>query len=117
MGAKLKALARGEAGQVFEALCARIVTGDSFGTEPEGAAGLHELVKAQPVFQMALVDFLDRLPAGRLGPWVVKGWSGVITDPAALARFEEFLDTLHQATTDKMVRAAVTTLRAKKGHH
>ncbi len=117
MEAKLKALASTEAGVVFEALCGRVVTGDSFGTEPEGVAGLHELVKAHPILQMSLVDFLARLPAGRLGPWVVRGWSGVMTDPVAIARFEEFLDALYQATNDRMVRAAITTLRTKKSGH
>ena len=112
--ARLKALVPAEAGLVFEALCSRILTGDSFSTEPEGAAGLHELVKAHPALQMGLVDFLARLPAGRVGPWVVKGWTGVITEPAATTRFDEFLDALHVATNDKMVRAAIGTLRVKK---
>ena len=59
----------------------RIVGGDSFDTEPAGAAGLAVLVKAHPTLQGNLVDFLEALPRDRLGPWACSGWEGVLKDP------------------------------------
>lgn len=112
----LKGLASAEAGQVFDALCSRVLVSDGFEAEPDGIAGLQVLVKAHPVLQMQLVDFLARLPPERVGPWVVGGWAGVIIDGAASSRFDEFLDKLHQATKSQMVRSAITMRRAKKVH-
>ena len=115
--ADLKNLKPSEAGTVFNAVCDRILASDAFATEPEGVAGLIALVKAHPTLQMQLVDFLERLPAERVGAWIVKGWTGVVVEAASLARFEDFLGRLHIATKDSMVRAAITTLRLKKASH
>ncbi len=115
--AELKRLAPAEAGQVFDAICARVIGGDAFDKEPDGIAGLQVLVKAHPVLQMNLVDFLGRLPTQRLGPWVVTGWTGVIVDPAASSRFDEFLDGLHNTTKMPMVKQAITVRRLKKPAH
>ena len=113
----LKNLAPAEAGKVFDALCSRILMSDSFEKEPEGTAGLGTLVKVHPVLQVPLVDFLARLPPERVGPWIVKGWTGVIVEAAATAKFDEVLDALHSATKSQMVRAAIATRRMKKEGH
>ena len=115
--AELKALKPLEAGTVFNAVCDRIFANDAFGTTPEGVEGLAVLVKAQPSLQVQLVDFLDRLPADRVGAWVAKGWTGVIVEAGASARFEEFLGRLLVTTKDPMVRSAVGALRVKKAGH
>ena len=85
--ADLKRLAPPEATQVFDAVRGRIVGGDTFDVEPPGTAGLTVLVKAHPSLQQNLVDFLDSLPRDRLGPWVCKGWHGVINEPDVIERF------------------------------
>ena len=90
--ADLKRLAPSEAAQVFEAVRGRIVGGDSFDVEPPGTAGLTVLVKAHSPLQRNLVDFLEALPRGRLGPWVCKGWEGVLTEPEEMARFNRILE-------------------------
>ncbi|HEX3696237.1 MAG TPA: Qat anti-phage system ATPase QatA [Polyangia bacterium] len=112
----LKALVPIEAGQVFEAVCARIIGGDAFDAQPDGVAGLIVLVKAHPALQMSLVDFLGRLPRDRVGPWVVSGWTGVITDASATTRFEELL-TLWSTSKNAMLKSAVGVLKTKKVSH
>ncbi len=73
---ELRQLAVPEACQVFDLVRSRIVGGDTFETEPAGAAGIAVLVKAQPALQGNLLDFLEGLPRNRLGPWACSGWEG-----------------------------------------
>jgi hypothetical protein len=91
MESTLRKLAFPEAAQIFEVVRGRIVGGDSFEKEPPGAPGLAVLVRAHPDLQGTLVDFLENLPAQRLGPWVCNGWDGVIKDPTAGQRFDRLL--------------------------
>jgi KAP-like P-loop domain-containing protein len=91
MESSLRKLAFPEAAQIFDAVRGRIVGGDSFEKEPPGAPGLAVLVRAHPDLQATLVDFLENLPAQRLGPWVCNGWDGVIKDAAAGQRFDRLL--------------------------
>jgi hypothetical protein len=84
-------LAPPEAGQIFEAVRGRIVGGDSFDTEPAGAAGLAVLVKAHPILQGNLLDFLEALPRDRLGPWACSGWEGALKDLDSTQRFDRIL--------------------------
>lgn len=88
----LRKLVLPEAAQVFDAVRGRIVGADTFDTEPGGAAGLAVLVKAHPSLQSTLLDFLENLPAQRLGPWVCGGWEGVIKDSDVSQRFDRLLD-------------------------
>lgn len=111
----LKRLAPPEAAQVFEAVRGRIVGGDSFDTEPPGAAGLAILVKAHPALQGNLVDFLEALPRDRLGPWVCGGWEGVLKDVDPAQRFDRLLQ-LWGKDGDTMLRAAANgVLRTRQG--
>ncbi len=91
MESTLRKLAFAEAAQIFEVVRGRIVGGDSFEKEPPGTAGLAVLVRAHPDLQASLVDFLENLPAQRLGPWVCNGWDAVIKDPTAGQRFDRLL--------------------------
>ena len=104
--ADLKRLAPPEAAQVFEAVRGRIVGGDSFRTQPPGADGLAVLVKAHPSLQRNLVDFLDALPRDRLGPWVCRGWEGVLKETEAVQRFDHLLEVWAKEGGGVMLKAA-----------
>lgn len=86
--AELKLLAQPEAERLFEAVRSKIVSGDQFQRQPDGIDGMIVLVKAQPSLQPRVIDFLESLPAARLGPWVVGGWKTVVKEPVAVKRFD-----------------------------
>lgn len=113
--ADLKRLALPEAAQIFEAVRGRIVGGDSFDTEPPGAAGLAVLVKAHPTLQGNLVDLLETLPRDRLGPWVCGGWEGVLKDGDATQRFDRLLQTWGKEGGAMLKAAASGVLRTRQG--
>ena len=113
--ADLRRLATPEAAQIFEAVRGRIVGGDSFDTEPPGAAGLAVLVKAHPTLQANLVDFLEALPRDRLGPWVCGGWEGVLKDGDATQRFDRLLQTWGKEGGAMLKAAAMGVLRTRQG--
>jgi predicted KAP-like P-loop ATPase len=93
MEEELSRLALPEAAQVFEAVRGRIIGGDTFDTEPSGVAGLTALVKTHPQLQENLLDFLEALPRARLGPWVCKGWEGIIKDQEMIRRLDTLLES------------------------
>lgn len=113
--ADLKRLAPPEAAQVFEAVRGRIVGGDSFDTEPPGAAGLAVLVKAHPRLQGDLVDFLETLTRDRLGPWVCGGWEGVLKDRDATERFDRLLQAWSKEGGAMLKATAASVLRTRQG--
>jgi hypothetical protein len=110
----LAKLAAPEAAQVFEAVRGRIIGGDTFDTEPSGAAGLEVLVKAHPTLQEALLDFLESLPRQRLGPWACSGWDAAIKEPAMVQRFERLLDSWAKDGSQLLKGAAGGTLRLRR---
>jgi hypothetical protein len=112
---ELKQLSQSEATQVFEVVRGRIMGEGMFGTEPPGVAGLTVLVKAQPILQTNLIDFLEGLPYDRCGPWVVSGWEGVIKDSEVSNRFNKLLETWSTLTMNPMLKsAAAATLKTRK---
>jgi len=115
---ELKRLVVSEASQVFEAIRIRIVGEGSLETEPPGIAGLVLLVKTHPSLQQDLVGFLELLPADRLGPWVVKGWTGVITEVAVQERFDRLLKTWAMTTNENVAlrTAADGVVRAQRAN-
>lgn len=104
-----------EAGEVFEAVRGRIIGGDSFDVEPPGIAGLTVLVKAHPSLQRNLVEFLETLPRGRLGPWACKGWESVLDDPEESERFNRILEAWSQEGGTFLKTAASGVLRTRQG--
>ena len=112
--ADLGRLAPPEAAQVFDAVRGRIVGSDSFDTEPPGAAGLTVLVKAQPLLQRNLVEFLEALPRDRLGPWVCKGWEGVLKEPEEIERFDRILEVWTKEGSAMLGATASSVLRTRK---
>jgi len=114
MEAELRKLAVAEAGQVFEAVRARIFSSDKFDTEPPGAAGLVVLVKAHPALQVNLLEFLEALPRNRLGPWACGGWEGVIKDAALGQRYDQLLEVGRKDGTPILKTTAAGVLRTRK---
>jgi len=112
---ELKRLATPEAAQVFEAVRGRIVGSDSFDTEPAGAVGLAVLVRAHPVLQSGLIDFLEALPCDRLGPWACSGWEGVLKNPEVGHRFEQVLQSWSREGGAMLKVAAGGVLRTRQG--
>ena len=72
------------------------------------------LVKAQPPLQRNLVDFLEGIPRGRLGPWVCKGWEGVLKEPEEIVRFERMLEVWSKEGSAALKIAASGTLRTRR---
>ena len=113
---ELKQLARPEAEKLFEAVRTKIMSGDTFDSQPAGIEGMVVLVKAQPTLQSRLLDFLNALPSSRCGPWVVGGWQSVFKDTDALARLDRLLDGWSKVTSNQMLKlAAEAALKTPKG--
>lgn len=115
LDAELKRLTPPEAAQLFEAVRGRIVGGDSFETEPPGVAGLGVLVKAHPELQGNLLDFMEMLPSPRLGPWVCKGWEGILKDTNAIQRFNSLLQVWSKDGGSLLKAASDGVLRIRQG--
>lgn len=109
----LRALAPPEAAQVFEMLRTRIIASDSFEKTPDGAEGMAVLVRAQPSLQSNLLDFLEALPAERLGAWVCGGWASALKDPAAVKRFDQLLEGWSKNGSTMLKATAASTLRTR----
>ena len=111
----LKRLASPEAAKVFEAVRGRIVGSDIFETEPAGVDGLAVLVKAHPTLQGDLLDFLEALPQGRLGPWACRGWESALKDVEATQRFNRLLQIWEKDGGAMLKAAANGVLRTRQG--
>jgi len=113
---ELKQLAQPEAEKLFEAVRTKIMSGDTFDTQPPGIEGLVVLVKAQPSLQGNLIDFLYALPSSRCGPWVLGGWQSALKDADALARMDRLLDGWSKVTNNQMLKiAAEAAIKTPKG--
>lgn len=113
---ELKQLAQPEAEKLFEAVRTKVMSGDVFETLPPGINGLVVLVKAHPILQGKLLDFLEALPRSRCGPWVVGGWQGALIDSAATARFDRLLQAWAKVENNQMLKAAAEgTSKTQKG--
>lgn len=104
--AELKQLVQAEAEKVFEAVRSKIMGTGAFDTRPAGTDGLLVLVKAQPALQGRLMDFLEALPSGKCGPWVVSGWQQVVKDRDASARLTKLLGDWGKVTNNPGLKAA-----------
>lgn len=101
---ELRELAPKEASQVFDALRGRVISGDTFDVEPPGIAGMSVLVRAQPMLQPQLLDFLESLPTQRIGAWACAGWGSLIKDREQTQRYDKLLD-LWKTSGSPMLRA------------
>ena len=112
---ELKQLVPAEAAQVFEELRGRIMGGDAFDTAPAGVDGVGVLVRAHPTLQPNLLDMLEGLPADRCGPWPAQGWTGVIKEPDAIARFDKLLETWSTSKSAMLKTTSSGALRTRRG--
>jgi len=110
---EVRQLAVPEAAQVLDLVRARIVGGDTFDTEPAGAAGIAVLVKAHPALQGNLLDFLEALPRQRLGAWACTGWEGVIKNPDQSRRYDQLLEAWKRDGSQFLKVAAGAALRTR----
>lgn len=115
---ELKLLAQPETEKLFEAVRTKIMSSDVFETQPSGIYGLIVLVKAHPILQGKLLDFLEALPRSRCGPWVVGGWHGVLNDSETTARFDRLLQAWAKVESNPALKvAAEGTSKTQKGRH
>lgn len=113
---ELKQLKAAEADKVFEAIRARIIGAAIFDTQPDGIHGLRVLVQVHPLLQGRLIDFLESLPKGRCGTWVVGGWQGVIVEAVCVARFNNLLREWANIQGNAALKAAAqAVLQQPKG--
>ncbi|MBV9825357.1 MAG: NTPase KAP [Alphaproteobacteria bacterium] len=115
---ELRGLPDGDLDQLFDALRDRILQAEDKMVAPAGIPGLSLLAKVHQPGQRRLVEMLEDLPLDGLGPWVVAGWSDVITDGAAQARFSALLDrwaTQEQSPALSTVAKQIRSLPARKG--
>lgn len=114
----LKRLAAPEALQLFDAVRGRIINSSDFSKEPAGIAGLMVLVKSHPALQDNLVDFLEGLPADKLGPWAVAGWETVLTSPGPAGRFTKLLQIWTNNNSNTLLKAVASSVsRLPRGGH
>lgn len=111
----IKRLSPDEANSAFEQIRSHIISNDDFENEPDGIAGLSLLVKTHPTLQANLLDFLEMLPAERLGFWVVKGWSDIIKDVAMEERFQKLIERWSTVPRLKAVIASAAKIQNPKG--
>lgn len=113
---ELRQLKAAEADKVFEAVRSRIIGTAAFEAQPDGIHGLRVLIQAQPLLQGRLIDFLESLPKGRCGSWVVSGWQGVIVDATCIARFDALLEEWGKVSGNSTLKAAAqAVLSQSKG--
>lgn len=103
---ELRQLKPAEADKVFEAVRSRIIGAAAFDAQPDGIHGLRVLVQAQPLLQGRLIDFLESLPKGRCGAWVVSGWQGVIVETTCISRFDALLEEWGKVSGNTGLKAA-----------
>jgi hypothetical protein len=90
--AELRGLPEIDLEQLFDAVRDRVLEAEDKMVPPPGIPGLSVLAKVHPPCQRRLIEMLEDLPLDGLGPWVVRGWSGVITDGGAQARLRALID-------------------------
>ncbi len=114
--AELKQLVHPEAEKVFEAVRSKIMSTGALDTKPAGVDGLAVLVRAQPILQSRLMDFLEALPSSKCGPWAVSGWQGVVKDAECATRLTKLLGDWSKVTNNPGLKAsAEAALRDLKG--
>ena len=112
MDAELRALAKPEASLVFDYVRRRILGAADFARPPAGIDGATILVRTQPHLQSALLDMLGMLP-DTCGPWVVAGWSEVLTEDVEKRRFQSLVERWGKAAHNPALQATATAaLRA-----
>jgi hypothetical protein len=114
---ELRALSTPDAAQLFEELQRRILSLDSFNSQPAGIEGIGVILKAHPELNPRLLTFLDSLPLETLGPWVVKGWENQLKDPAFKPRFAAILSKWTSSSNRLLKTVADQALKQTGGNN
>jgi hypothetical protein len=88
----LRALPDIDVEQLFDVVRDRVLEAEDKMVSPPGIPGLTVLAKVHLPCQRRLIEMLEDLPVDGLGPWVVRGWSDVLTDGGARARLQTLID-------------------------
>jgi len=106
-----------QAEQIFDALRAKVRDAEDLSQKPSGMAGLEEIARQHPFLQKPLLSFVKDLPLSKLGPWVVSGWTSVLTEPDVAAELKTTIGDWAKQEENKMLKAAskaVTKLAREK---
>ncbi|MVM32443.1 NTPase KAP [Spirosoma sp. HMF4905] len=109
----IKALSERDALRIFEEMRSRILSNSNFDKEPEGIIGLTLVIKSHPELQDKLIELLESLPAQKLGPWVIKGWDGVVSGEAA-RRFDKLVSTWASSGSPFLKAASLNAQKVKR---
>lgn len=107
--ASVRKLTRAEAQTVFDLVRTDMLSESDMTTTPKGAFGLRLLARVYPVLQAQLLDTLEGLDAGKIGAWVVTGWSDVFTEPVAKKRHKNMIEAWGEQTSNSTLAAAAKT--------
>lgn len=117
LDAELRGISTPDAAQLFEELQRRILSLDSFDSQPAGIEGLSVILKTHPELNLRLLTFLDSLPLETLGPWVVKGWENSLKDPALKSRFTTILSKWANSNNRLLKTVATQALKPTGGNN
>ncbi|MBI2842117.1 MAG: AAA family ATPase [Armatimonadetes bacterium] len=106
--AEVKALTPGDAENVFAALRERVLGAGSFTQEPQGIGGLSIVAKHHPRLQGEVVKLLGSLDPRGLGLWVVKGWSGSVTEEKAKRELQDVVQGWANQEDNKLLKQAAS---------
>ena len=105
---QVRNMTEGESTQVFERLKEIVLRKGEFNSEPEGFHGMSIVAKHHPRFQSEILGLLGALDAKELGPWVITGWTEVLTDPAAKEKLDALLSQWAGQDENSMLKSAAT---------
>ena len=110
------ALEKSDAERLFVALRTELTGAEDLTARPSGVPGLVEICRHHPSLQSGLLEMLRDLPVGRLGAWVVGGWTAAVTEENAKREFEELLSAWSAQDENKVLAAAaVGALKVASG--
>ena len=104
--AAVSRLQSSDAEQLFEALRGKMAATEDLMEEPSGARGLAEITRHHQFLQPALLSLLKQLPASRLGPWAVGGWTGAFTESSVKTDFNALLSEWAAQEDNKTLQTA-----------
>jgi len=74
----IKNMTNQESDQVFGIVAQKIMEKGQFDVKPKGIDGLIILVQHKPELRKKLIDFIEAIPATKVGVWVINGWDKAI---------------------------------------
>ncbi len=112
--ADMKSLYPVDAERLFNDLREIVISGNT-ATEPKAFEGLRLIAKHHTVHQSDLLEILENLRVSELGPWVVKGWGGVLRTEEASHKLDILLDKWSNQDEQSLLKnAAKDTLSSRR---